>query len=133
VHKESGRSYNVKFAPPRVAGLDDVTGEPLMQRADDTAAAVVTRLAAFREQTSPVLDFYRSRGLLREVDADRPIGIHKTKVLGLARSQPTAQHSAALPGIPLIEEGLPKLRPTRAHIPLHLMDQMTELPALIRD
>lgn len=73
VHKESGRSYHVKFAPPRVAGLDDVTGEPLMQRADDTAAAVVTRLAAFREQTSPVLDFYRSRGLLREVDADRPI------------------------------------------------------------
>jgi len=73
VHKESGRSYHVKFAPPKVEGRDDVTGEPLMQRADDTTAAVGARLKAFREQTAPVLDFYRARGKLRVVDADRPI------------------------------------------------------------
>jgi adenylate kinase len=59
IHKASGRSYHTKFAPPKVAGKDDVTGEPLVQRPDDKAETVAARLKAFHEQTSPVLDFYK--------------------------------------------------------------------------
>lgn len=59
IHKESGRSYHVKFAPPKVTGKDDITGEPLMQRADDKPETVGARLKTFHEQTAPVLDFYR--------------------------------------------------------------------------
>jgi adenylate kinase family enzyme len=59
IHKESGRSYHVKFAPPKVAGKDDVTGEALIQRSDDKPEAVGARLQSFREQTAPVLEFYR--------------------------------------------------------------------------
>jgi len=59
IHKESGRSYHVKFAPPKVAGKDDITGEALIQRSDDKPEAVGARLQSFREQTAPVLEFYR--------------------------------------------------------------------------
>jgi adenylate kinase len=47
IHKASGRSYHVKFNPPKVEGKDDVTGEPLMQRADDTKEALVKRLEGY--------------------------------------------------------------------------------------
>jgi len=73
IHKESGRSYHVKFAPPKVAGKDDVTGEPLMQRADDKPETVAARLKTFHDQTAPVLDFYATRGKLRTLNADRGI------------------------------------------------------------
>ena len=73
IHKESGRSYHVKFNPPKVPGVDDLTGEPLMQRADDKPETVGKRLAAFHEQTAPVLDFYRSRGKLSAINADQAI------------------------------------------------------------
>lgn len=59
VHKESGRSYHTKFAPPKVPGVDDVTGEPLMQRSDDKPDTVHKRLESFHKQTAPVLDYYR--------------------------------------------------------------------------
>jgi adenylate kinase len=54
VHAASGRSYHTKFAPPRVPGVDDQTGEPLMQRKDDNAETLKSRLAAFHSQTAPV-------------------------------------------------------------------------------
>ena len=53
VHAGSGRSYHTKFAPPRVPGVDDQTGEPLMQRKDDNAETLKSRLAAFHAQTAP--------------------------------------------------------------------------------
>ena len=53
VHPASGRSYHTKFAPPRVPGVDDQTGEPLMQRKDDNAETLKSRLAAFHAQTAP--------------------------------------------------------------------------------
>ncbi|MBA0863901.1 hypothetical protein Goshw_027164 [Gossypium schwendimanii] len=54
IHPASGRSYHTKFAPPRVPGVDDVTGEPLIQRKDDTAAVLKSRLESFHRQTQPV-------------------------------------------------------------------------------
>lgn len=69
VHPGSGRSYHVKFNPPKVEGLDDVTGEPLVHRSDDTKEALQTRLKVYREKTQPVANYYRKHGLLGTVKA----------------------------------------------------------------
>lgn len=68
IHKASGRSYHVKFAPPQSLGdsaaptaenmLDDVTGEPLMRRDDDSEEALKTRLDSYHAQTVPILEHY---------------------------------------------------------------------------
>jgi hypothetical protein len=54
IHPASGRSYHTHFAPPKVPGRDDVTGEPLVQRKDDNAETLKNRLKAFHAQTKPV-------------------------------------------------------------------------------
>jgi len=61
VHAASGRTYHVKFNPPKEEGRDDVTGEPLMQRDDDKEATVRQRLEVYRKQTRPLVDFYRGQ------------------------------------------------------------------------
>ena len=58
VHLASGRTYHLQFNPPKDAGRDDVTGEPLIQRADDSEETVRHRLAAYKQQTQPLVDFY---------------------------------------------------------------------------
>jgi adenylate kinase len=58
VHPASGRTYHVKFNPPRVEGQDDETGEPLVQRDDDREATVRKRLEVYRAQTRPLVDYY---------------------------------------------------------------------------
>ncbi len=58
VHLPSGRSYHVKFNPPKIAGKDDVTGEDLIQRDDDKEATVKTRLDVYHEQTEPLVSYY---------------------------------------------------------------------------
>lgn len=58
VHPASGRSYHVKFNPPRVADTDDVTGEPLVLRDDDREETVRKRLAVYQRQTRPLVDYY---------------------------------------------------------------------------
>jgi adenylate kinase len=85
MHKGSGRSYHVKFQPPKsmkldAAGkpvaatmLDDETGEALYQRADDTASALLSRLKSYHGQTVPILKHYCVRGFCREVNADQGI------------------------------------------------------------
>lgn len=60
VHPASGRSYHVRFNPPKTAGVDDVTGEPLVQRDDDSEATVRNRLAVYQNQTRPLVDYYSS-------------------------------------------------------------------------
>ena len=57
-HLASGRTYHVTFNPPKVAGIDDVTGEPLVQRADDSEETVKKRLQIYHAQTRPLVDFY---------------------------------------------------------------------------
>ena len=58
VHPASGRTYHVTFNPPRAAGRDDVTGEALIQRDDDLEETVRKRLAVYRQQTRPLVDYY---------------------------------------------------------------------------
>ncbi len=59
-HPASGRTYHVKFNPPKTEGKDDETGEPLIQRADDKAETVQKRLDVYSAQTRPLVDYYRS-------------------------------------------------------------------------
>ena len=61
VHLPSGRTYHVKFNPPKVAGKDDVTGEPLVQRPDDLEETVRKRIDTYHLQTKPLVDFYRNQ------------------------------------------------------------------------
>ncbi len=80
IHKESGRSYHVKFAPPKSLSegdaptaenmLDDETGEPLMQRADDTEEALAKRLEGYHAQTVPILAHYEPTGVVNRIDAN---------------------------------------------------------------
>ena len=58
VHPASGRSYHVKYNPPKVAGKDDVTGEDLVQRDDDREEVVMKRLSVYHAQTEALVDFY---------------------------------------------------------------------------
>jgi len=83
--KASGRSYHVKFAPPKSMKLgpdgkplkesmkDDVTGNPLYQRSDDTAEALKTRLDGYKNQTLPILDHYRPKGIVQTVNGGQEI------------------------------------------------------------
>jgi adenylate kinase len=60
VHLPSGRTYHVVFNPPKVAGKDDVTGEDLIQRDDDSEETVKKRLDVYHSQTKPLVDYYSS-------------------------------------------------------------------------
>ncbi|XP_072173256.1 GTP:AMP phosphotransferase AK3, mitochondrial-like [Diadema setosum] len=66
LHPGSGRVYNLEWNPPKEPFKDDETGEPLIQRDDDKPATVKARLQAYEKLTRPVLDFYRSKGILKE-------------------------------------------------------------------
>ncbi len=63
VHQPSGRSYHLEFNPPEKDGLDDVTGEPLIQRDDDKPETVKNRLDVYWEQTNPLIVYYRSKSV----------------------------------------------------------------------
>lgn len=59
IHPASGRTYHLKYMPPKVAGCDDVTGETLVQREDDHEDTVRHRLTVYHQQTAPLVDYYR--------------------------------------------------------------------------
>jgi adenylate kinase len=63
-----GSAYHVESAPPRRAGVCDRCGEALIQREDDREETIRKRLAVYRDQTAPLVAYYRGGGLLREVD-----------------------------------------------------------------
>lgn len=59
VHVDSGRTYHLIYNPPKEDGIDDLTGEPLVQREDDQESIVKDRLSTYHEQTAPLIDFYK--------------------------------------------------------------------------
>jgi len=74
VHIPSGRNYNKITNPPKVEGLDDITGEPLEQRVEDTLEAHHNRILAFRSVTDWALDYYdKKEGIMINIDANRTI------------------------------------------------------------
>ena len=58
IHPPSGRSYHIKFNPPKIDGKDDETGEDLIQRDDDNPETVLARLEVYKKQTDPLIDYY---------------------------------------------------------------------------
>ncbi|MFN8894185.1 MAG: adenylate kinase [Betaproteobacteria bacterium] len=70
-HLPSGRTYHVKFNPPKAEGLDDVTGEPLIQRDDDKEETVRKRLQVYQSQTRPLVEYYSSWAATGEPGAPR--------------------------------------------------------------
>ncbi|XP_056270727.1 adenylate kinase 4, mitochondrial [Pseudoliparis swirei] len=73
-HPASGRVYNMGFNPPRVQGKDDITGEPLVQQDDDKPEALMARLRHYKDVAKPVIDLYKSQGILHSfsgTDTDR--------------------------------------------------------------
>lgn len=74
VHEESGRIYHIDFNPPKVDNLDDETWQPLIQRHDDSEAVVRSRLDVYREQTAPLIDYYKNSGVRYfEVDGNAAV------------------------------------------------------------
>jgi adenylate kinase len=89
IHAPSGRTYHKTFrytfpllfyvayiyprslSPPKKQGVDDVTGEQLIQRSDDNVETLTKRLASFHAQTGPVVDYYKAKGLWHGIDASQ--------------------------------------------------------------
>jgi adenylate kinase len=70
---QSGRVYHEKYNPPVVKWIDDIDGTELYQREDDKPETVRRRIAVYNEQTAPLIDYYREKGLLAEIDGTQPI------------------------------------------------------------
>jgi adenylate kinase len=75
VHLASGRTYHITHNPPKVPGKDDVTGEPLVQRPDDQADTVTTRLNVYHNQTKPLVDYYSAWEKAKDAGAPHCINI----------------------------------------------------------
>lgn len=71
--KSCGAVYHLEFSPPKQAGICDRCGSDLYQRSDDTEQTVRARLKTYKDQTLPVSQFYRERGILRAIDGEGPI------------------------------------------------------------
>ena len=69
VCKSTGRTYHIIYNPPKVEGIDDETGEPLIQRDDDKEEAIRNRLEVYEASTAPLISYYRDKGLLVDIDA----------------------------------------------------------------
>ncbi|KAI0345049.1 adenylate kinase 1 [Trametopsis cervina] len=69
IHPGSGRTYHREFNPPKKSMVDDVTGEPLIQRSDDNVEALRKRLTVFHSQTGPVVEYYKKKELWHPIDA----------------------------------------------------------------
>ncbi|EAR08587.1 adenylate kinase [Reinekea blandensis] len=90
VHEASGRVYHVMHNPPKESGIDDITGEPLIQRDDDKEETVRKRLSVYHEQTKPLVEYYRTWAEKEPESAPKYVYIEgvgsvediKTKVLG---------------------------------------------------
>lgn len=102
IHKASGRSYHVKYAPPKSMKTDangkpipesmkdDETNEALMQRKDDTASALIKRLQSYHKETVPILAHYEPKGITRTVNANQGMEGVWSEILTALQQQPKA-------------------------------------------
>jgi len=95
-HEASGRTYHTVHNPPRVAGVDDVSGEPLTQRPDDKEETIRTRLAVYEDQTAPLIAYYDdpSDPRLVRVDALAPIESVTAQLVKLVNSNGFSRNGA---------------------------------------
>lgn len=73
VCKNCGATFHVEFNAPKVEGICDNCGSPLIQRADDTEATAKNRLTVYDNQTAPLLEFYKKQNILKTVNGDQPL------------------------------------------------------------
>ena len=74
VHLSSGRVYHIKFNPPKVDNIDDITGETLTIRDDDKKETVKKRLKIYHKMTSPLINYYTNKNILTNINGDQNIG-----------------------------------------------------------
>lgn len=93
VHPGSGRVYHIQHNPPRQPDVDDVTGEPLIQRDDDKAETVLDRLRVYHEQTAPLIEFYRQRHpdqvRFVTIDGNRDVDEIRSELRAIVCTDPT--------------------------------------------
>lgn len=95
VHLDSGRTYHVIFNPPATPDLDDITGEPLIQRPDDSEATVRHRLEVYKQQTEPLVAWYRQRSAAigtryEPIDGSKSVTEVKQEILNILLPKRTA-------------------------------------------
>ena len=73
VHLASGRVYHIKFNPPKIEGMDDITKEKLTIRKDDQKDTVLKRLDIYHSTTKPLIDFYSKRNIVSNIDGSKDI------------------------------------------------------------
>ncbi|KAL5528855.1 ADK1 [Sanghuangporus baumii] len=86
IHPASGRTYHKEFAPPKKFMTDDVTGEPLIQRSDDNIETLRKRLASYHQQTAPVVDYYKAKGIWKPIDAAQAPPVVWESLVGVFKS-----------------------------------------------
>ncbi|MFW3145504.1 MAG: adenylate kinase [Thermoplasmatota archaeon] len=77
-----GATYHLDFAPPKYIGICDKCGGALYQRDDDREETVKQRLRVYRDQTEPLADHYRKKGILKDIDGSRPIEEISSDIMG---------------------------------------------------
>jgi len=92
---ECGRTYHPKNKPPRQDSICDFDGTELYQREDDTPETARTRIQVYLDDTLPVLDYYRSGNIVREIDGDRPIEEVKSSILEALNHEPEPERATA--------------------------------------
>lgn len=85
VCSKCGAVYHVKYNPPKVEGVCDLCGGPLVQRDDDKEEVVRKRLEVYRKQTEPLIEFYQERGIIYKLDAGKGVEELFEEVKGLVR------------------------------------------------
>jgi adenylate kinase len=86
-HEASGRVYHCLYNPPKVDGLDDITGEPLIQRIDDHEDTVRNRLAVYHKQTEPLINYYKNAAQLENQNAPVYIRVDGTGAVESVKEQ----------------------------------------------
>jgi adenylate kinase len=81
--RDCGRGYHVSFDPPAVAGICDACSGELIQRDDDQESTIRKRLDVYQEQTMPLIEYYRTAGLLKELDGMQAIDVVQRQILDL--------------------------------------------------
>lgn len=71
--KVCGKTYHIKFNPPKEEGICDLDGGELFQREDDTKETVSTRIEVYEDQTQPLIEYYKNKGIIANVDGTQPI------------------------------------------------------------
>ena len=85
MHESSGRTYHVLYNPPKVEGVDDATGETLIQRSDDQEDTVRERLRVYRAETEPLVSFYKALADDNESNGVRYVAVNGVGDVGDVR------------------------------------------------